>query len=255
MRSLFVLLSLVVMPVLGYNPQLGKRNFEIAAATYCPHLEQWNCIHCVSNIEVYDTIVGDTNIAILGDKEQNATVFAFRGSSDIENWVSNFEVLFTEPYPDKSIKVHKGLHAEYMLYKDILTRYLDVDKKIIITGHSSGGAVGMFFAYDIFKTHKVTVFSYGKPRIGNEAFAQSASNIEHYRITHANDIVPHIPEEVLGYHHTNTEVWYPTDDGEQFQVCSNNEDKGCSNSCAPLRCVSVIDHLHYLGEGIGLNSC
>jgi len=238
-----------------YDPLLGKRNFEIAAATYCSNLAEWNCVHCVPNIEVYDTIIGDTNIAILGDKEQNATVFAFRGSSDIANWISNFEVLFTEPYADKSIKVHKGLHAEYMSYKDILVQYLDKNENIVITGHSSGAAVGTFFAYDIYKTHKVKVFSYGKPRIGNDAFALSASQIEHYRITHANDIVPHIPEEVLGYRHTNTEVWYPNDDGQQFRVCTDNEDKSCSNSCAPLRCVSVEDHLHYMGEGIGMTAC
>ena len=111
----------------------------------------------------------------------------------------------------------------------------------------------MFFAYDI-KRLNVSVYTYGKPRIGNAEFAKSAENITHYRITHHNDIVPHLPEEVFGYRHTNSEVWF-SDDSDNYILCANGEDPNCSNSCAPAKCTSVSDHLYYMMTNIGSVYC
>ena len=230
------------------------RNLQLAAATYC-NFSNWDCVHCVTGITVQDAIIGDTNIIIATDSIQNATVFAFRGSTNINNWISNFEFEFDSPYPDPAIKVHKGLHREYLKYKETIFQYLPtLDTKIIITGHSSGGALSMFMAYDIYKSYDVTVYTYGKPRIGNSAFVDSAKDIEHYRITHHNDIVPHIPEELLGYQHTGMEIWY-YDDSDKYKICKNNEDPECSNSCAPIHCNSISDHLYYIGMNIGSDYC
>ena len=239
-----------------YNPLIAKRNLEISASTYCPNLSDWNCSHCVQDIELYHVITGDTNIAIMRDNIQNSTVFGFRGTSNIENWVSDLKAEFIQPYSNQNIKVHKGLYTEYMLYKDILFQYIDINDKITLTGHSAGGALGMLFAYDIYNTNSIkdlSVYTFGKPRIGNQAFAESAKNITHYRITHAKDIVPHVPEEILGYFHTNTEVWYYNDN--DYKICVDSEDITCSNSCAPVHCVSIEDHMKYMDTMIGSDSC
>lgn len=242
-----------------YDDIIAKRNLQLAAATYCStdKIQSWNCVHCVPGITVQDAIIGDTNIIVASDDIQNATVFAFRGSVDIENWISNFEFEFTSPYSDPAIKVHKGLHQEYLKYKDTLFRYLPVPTpgaKVVITGHSSGAALSMFMAYDIYKSYDVSVYTFGKPRIGNDAFVESAKPIQHYRITHNNDIVPHVPEEVFGYRHTDTEIWYDND-GDEYRICETNEDPNCSNSCAPIHCDSINDHLYYMGTNIGSDSC
>jgi predicted lipase len=241
----------------SYDENIAKRNFQLAAATYCSadKIHSWDCVHCLPGITIKDAIIGDTNIIIANDPVQNATVFAFRGSVDIQNWISNFEFEFTSPYPDPAIKVHKGLHKEYLKYKDALFRYLpEKDAKVVITGHSSGAALSMFMAYDIYKSYDVSVYTFGKPRIGNSAFVESAKPIEHYRITHHNDIVPHVPEELLGYRHTDTEIWY-YDDGDKYKLCDANEDPECSNSCAPIHCDSISDHLYYMGTNIGSDYC
>jgi len=239
----------------AYDEDIAKRNLQLSAATYCDtdEITNWDCVHCVSGIELKQTIFGDTNIIIADDTVQNATVFVFRGSSNIPNWISNIELRFIAPYSDTNIKVHRGLYNEYMKYKDILLMHLSREK-VIITGHSSGAALSMFMAYDIHKTHDVTVYTFGKPRIGNQNFVDSAKNITHYRITHHNDIVPHLPEEVLHYRHTNTEIWY-TGDGSNYKICENSEDPDCSNSCAPIHCDSIDDHLLYIGIKIGSDSC
>jgi hypothetical protein len=253
--KIFSLFPFLFAFVFAYDENIAKRNLQLAAATYCSKFEivNWDCVHCLSGIELKGTIFGDTNIIIADDSVQNATVFAFRGSSDIQNWISNLKFEFTAPYSDPAIKVHSGLYQEYMKYKDTVLPYLS-NNKIIITGHSSGAALSMFMAYDIHKTHDVTVYTFGKPRIGNQNFVDSAKEITHYRITHHNDIVPHVPEEVLHYRHTNTEIWYPGDD-EDYKICEKNEDPNCSNSCSPIHCDSIDDHLLYIGTNIGSDYC
>jgi hypothetical protein len=258
------LLSFITVTILPsviaflYDEGVAQRNIQLAAATYCgtDEIRNWNCKHCVPEIDVIDVIIGDTNIVIAFDTIQNATIFAFRGSVDIKNWISNLEFDFTSPYTDENIKVHRGLYNEYLLYKNTLMGYLPKDRhnKIVITGHSSGAALSMFLAYDIRNDYDVTVYTFGKPRIGNANFAESANQINHYRITHHNDIVPHLPEEVLHYRHTNTEIWYSGDD-DKHNICVTNEDNACSNSCAPLHCDSIDDHLYYMMTNIGSDYC
>ena len=239
--------------VFGFDLGITTRNLHIAAASYCniDQLTNWNCKHCLPEIQVQAIIPDESTIIIARDSVQNATVFAFRGSVNVENWISNLQFSVIAPYEDPDIKVHKGLYHEYLRYKDEISAYLVPGDKIIITGHSSGGAISMFFAYDIYKDYDVVVYTFGKPRIGNAKFAESANAITHFRVTHADDIVPHIPEEVFGYRHTGVEVWNYDDTTNNYKVCADNEDKSCSNSCAPLHCISIPDHLFYFGMGIG----
>jgi len=235
-----------------------KRNLHIAAASYCDigQLVGWTCKHCEPGIEVRSIISDESTIIVARDPVQNATIFAFRGSVNVENWISNFEFDVVAPYDDPEIKVHKGLYHEYLRYKKGISAYLVPGDQIVITGHSSGGAMSMFFAYDIYCDYDVVVYTFGKPRIGNSKFVKLASEIRHFRVTHSHDIVPHIPEEVLGYRHTGIEVWNYDDTDANYKVCNSlEEDDACSNSCAPIHCTSTSDHLFYLRMAIGSASC
>ena len=240
----------------GFVLETAKRNLQFAASTYSDidQLRQWDCNHCLPDITVKAIIPDESTIIIAHDSVQNATVFAFRGSVSLDNWISNLQFDVIAPYDDPDIKVHKGLYNEYLLYKDEITKYLVLSDQIVITGHSSGGAISVFFAYDIHTKYNVTVYTFGKPRIGNSRFAESAKNIRHFRVTHADDIVPHIPEEVLGYKHTGNEIWNFDNTEYNYKVCSSGEDDECSNSCAPIHCTSTKDHLFYLGMAIGSTS-
>ncbi len=251
MKSPIFCIYFLLAPVLAqFNVPTALRNLQIAASTYCDKTD-------IPGLTVIKEIRRATTVIIADDDVQDARIVSFRGSSDIENWISNFDAIFTEPYDDKTIKVHKGLHKEYLEYKSEIMEYLAPN--MVISGHSSGGAVTMFFAYDIHQTRKdinVTAYTFGKPRIGNDRFAESAKGITHYRITHHHDIVPHVPEEVLGYRHTSSEIWF-YDDTDNYKVCddSDGEDPNCSNSCAPLKCTSISDHLYYMTMNIGGPFC
>ena len=55
----------------------------------------------------------------------------------------------------------------------------------------------------------ITTYTYGSPRVGNEAFARFVfeQGDRNYRITHYNDIVPIVPPSRLDYQHVEPEYW------------------------------------------------
>lgn len=81
------------------------------------------------------------------------------------------------------------------------------DYKLVITGHSLGGAVATLAAA-VFRKQglELTLYTFGSPRVGNEALAKyiSASGTN-FRVTHLNDPVPRLPPLTLGYRHIEPE--------------------------------------------------
>ena len=53
----------------------------------------------------------------------------------------------------------------------------------------------------------ITYYTFGQPRVGNNIFASYFSSLlSDYRVVHYADVVPHLPPEILGFHHVPTEV-------------------------------------------------
>ena len=274
-----------VQPTLGSSdlPPFIERNLHFSSASYCSErkIHSWECgIHCTKTPEIKGSDIWTTNdgttIMTFHDPIQNAQIISFRGTSDVENTISDLRLGLFSPYHERPhVKVHKGMYLEYLKYRDeiveeIVNLGLANDTTIVSTGHSSGGALAMFFGVDLYTQYRefgfnqppeMTVYSYGKPRIGNNEFVEWVHDLDiaHVRTTHAHDIIPHLPEEILGYHHTSHEIWYKDD--TNYRICNDvgddwmNEDPDCSNSCAPLLCISLPDHLKYLGYDIGIFAC
>ena len=87
--------------------------------------------------------------------------------------------------------------------------------RMIVTGHSLGGALATLAAADIRKiddpwySENTELYTYGSPRVGNEAtarFLTKQSNYS-YRVTSMHDPVPRIPSVFLGYWHMQPEYW------------------------------------------------
>jgi len=241
---------------------------SLAASAYCSktELEQWNCKTCSQNVSDINVIDDDTRIIMAYDASLKSHFISIRGSSDINNWISNLETRIIYPYFDKNIGVHNGLYYEYLLYKERLISYvqgLDENDSLIITGHSSGSGVGSFLAYDLvaeglFLYSNINLYTFGSPRIGNKAFVKSfiSFDIPHNRVTYKKDIVPHLPQELLGFVHIPHELWFTS--SSEYKQCydmGDYEDDSCSNSCSPFSCTSVSDHLNYLDYTIGSDAC
>lgn len=265
----FFLFSLVT----SYDPTFSKHCTELAQSTYCVSSpEQWNCITCDSTIKL-DYVVEENGVRALQgyDSTTQSLFVAFRGSASIQNWIDNIKISQITPYDDESIGVEKGFYKSYNYLKvDLFDNLSILSKKygtrnILITGHSLGAAMATLMTYDIitlFPSYVVThLITFGSPRVGNSKFVESFNeqyeNV-YYRITHYYDMVPHVPEEFMGYLHVSNEVWY-NEGNTDFIICDdyNIEDNRCSNSCSPIHCTSTSDHLYYLNVSMGsdINNC
>ncbi|KNC56171.1 lipase [Thecamonas trahens ATCC 50062] len=192
-------------------------------------------------------------------------VVAFEGSHNTQNWIVNLQFLKADfDYPGaEHARVHGGF---YKAYKNI---QVDVendvgalvdqfpDYQVYVTGHSLGGALAAFAALDITVNRPhvpVNVYTFGSPRVGNDAFqlyfqAQISNSI---RVVNKADIVPHLPPRAFNFHHVPREVW--VEKSGVIVVCNGSgEDPHCSDS---LRTPwSTKDHLEYLGVVQGQGAC
>ncbi|GLC58164.1 hypothetical protein PLESTB_001325800 [Pleodorina starrii] len=74
--------------------------------------------------------------------------------------------------------------------------------RVIFTGHSLGGAMATLAAYDLaarktdgFFSGDVQLYTFGSPRVGNQAFMEAFNNMvpNAWRFTNTDDIVPRVP--------------------------------------------------------------
>jgi len=96
----------------------------------------------------------------------------------------------------------------------------------------------------MFSIEVNSLYTYGTPRVGNGAFHDFHAKVvpTSYRITHFADPVPHLPLLLMGFYHTDTEVFYQ-ENNIQYKICTGAEDRSCANSV--LLPFLVTDHLSY----------
>lgn len=127
----------------------------------------------------------------------------------------------------RDCRVHNGFRAAFSSVREhVLDVVQDVKKdsqykKVVVTGHSLGGAVAtLASAYLRKKGHDCDLYTYGSPRVGNRQFArfvEQQSKGDNYRIVNQLDIVAAIPLAGLGrfpwllrnrYDHIFPQWWY-----------------------------------------------
>jgi hypothetical protein len=248
--------------VISFSP---LQALQASQTSYCDStsITEWTCETCDPTM-TFESIVehhGERGILGVYEKERVLLV-AFRGSSNIQNWLDNVQFSRICPYEDApDVCVEKGFYKvfEYMK-EDVMKELMRLSgtygtQKVVCTGHSLGAAVATLFAYHIQQEYgakwDVSLITFGSPRIGNKAFVEGGPR-HGLRITHANDMVVHVPQMILGYEHVPHEEWYNEDNSDSMECDDEDgEDPNCSDSCGPLRCTSVDDHLYYLNISLG----
>ncbi|KAH8828777.1 alpha/beta-hydrolase [Flagelloscypha sp. PMI_526] len=184
------------------------------------------------------------------DRLENTIVVAHEGTNpdDLISVFNDLEVILvplkTDQFPlfaNSGAEVHNGFQDSfYGGARDILRTVQDAlisknSNKVLLTGHSLGGAVAVMDAIMLKQfldsSIDIKTITFGTPRIGNQEWADLVDQIldtTHIFITNKNDPVPQLPPETLGYRHSSGEV-HITDD-EDFVTCpgQDNEAEQCS---------------------------
>ncbi|AIS12511.1 lipase [Pseudomonas chlororaphis subsp. aurantiaca] len=104
------------------------------------------------------------------------------------------------PFESTNGKVHNGFYGSAKAVRKFITTYLDKfysGQKLVITGHSLGGAVALLVAEMLRLregfTYDILLYTYGSPRAGDKTFVENAKALVHHRIVNQNDPVPSVP--------------------------------------------------------------
>ena len=275
LSMLSVLSVLSVHATTKYDESLAKIAINLSQASYCVS-SVWTCATCDTANTLEAVVESHGERALVGYNTNIDSLFvAFRGSTNIQNWLDNIQFRKIYPYNDTSIGVEKGFYKAYENIRSEVMDALDAARQkyttnhLLLTGHSLGAAITTLMAFDMAvattvattvdvvkeNMYSLTVYTFGSPRIGNAPFVQSFSKCvtSNSRVTHYYDMVPHLPQEALGFLHVPYETWY-NEDNTMYTTCTDDvdhEDDACSDSCAPVHCTSTSDHLNYLGIPMG----
>ena len=142
-------------------------------------IKDWSCPHChkykMESISVFYTSDKSLQGFACYSPGLSSIIVSFRGSNNLENWITNLNTIQTD-YPGCSkCYIHKGF---YDAYKSIgayvrgevsKLKSLYRSAQIMITGHSLGGALASLAAVDIHKNigNVQQLYTFGQPRVGN----------------------------------------------------------------------------------------
>jgi predicted lipase len=189
-----------------------------------------------------------------------AAVLVFRGTEPLSltDWIKD-DLDFPKLKPTHftncdNCMVHAGFYDSYMVLRPgILSAFAQLGilpgSTVWVTGHSLGAAMASIAMFDLQGQgyHVQQSYTFGQPRVGNAAyyaaFTSQLGAAGEFRVVHNCDPVPHLPLQLMGFHHVATEVWY--DEGqEHFSICDGSgEDPACSKCLLP---VDIFDHLNYV---------
>ncbi len=167
----------------------------------------------------------DTRALLLRGEKQ--LVLAFRGTASFKNVITDIKISKIK-YPKRRLffrkyKSHKGFSNAYLGIRDQLIKdykeHLQKNDRILMTGHSLGGALATIAALDFKRTlkykNKLAVYTFGSPKVGNDDFVRVYNKKvkNSFRIVNDEDIVPQSPP---GFEHVNNYVLI--DEGERIIV-------------------------------------
>lgn len=260
--------ALYLNTTISYDENEAYTGVYLSSAAYCGASEYMsiNFKDLLKGFVVTNVIDAPTSDVqgFIGYLPSDSSIYVvFRGSSSIQNWIVDLDVLKTEytTFPECGCQVHAGFFkSEQYVINDIITEVKSLREKfpsyhVKTTGHSLGAALAALAALDLIASGiPTTSYTYGQPRVGDEKFASFVSSkLSIVRVTHNKDIVPHVPVTTgMDFYHMCREAF--ENESGAVRLCDTScEDPTCSDQFR-LAQTTVDDHLHYLGVDLTCGS-
>lgn len=205
-----------VIPATSFEFSGNGYNLETAAilADFC-HLSYFSPTFVKKQLTLqgftsFQWIEGDaTDTQVFIVRKGGYQIICFRGTESVEDVLVDLWFKKKQATGGKGA-VHAGFQAALYEVWPQLERSLDKNSKIIVTGHSLGGAVAQLMANRLALTnyHVSGVYTFGSPRVGNSKFKTAYnSRLADKTFLHINnkDAVTAVPLEILGFYHLGAE--------------------------------------------------
>lgn len=159
-----------------------------------------------SYIKYYQNKKTDAECVILDDDEHAIKHIIFKGTDSLIDWEYNldfFPVALTDERPE--FKIHRGFYEQWLSLSEWIIKEIETDglnlkrKKVVISGHSLGGAIAIICAiylYCISDTLVQNVITIGAPRavcIDMKEWYDKRLKKRTIRIIDIFDTVPKLP--------------------------------------------------------------
>ncbi len=161
------------------------------------------------DVRFFDDLKTDTQVTVLESKDHFMVMSS--GTSTIKDWMGNLK--FSSQVQAEGT-YHLGFYESFKSVEKKIKEYINskVQKKVIFTGHSLGGALSqIFLAKSLFEENFLSisriesVVTWASPRVFGSNLSKKledkirSENINFVRIVNSKDLVPHLPFQALDY--------------------------------------------------------
>lgn len=151
--------------------------------------------------------------ACFGKSVDGSLIISFRGTNSTTDVADDIYVV-KRHFLIQNINcgwVHAGFLNYYTRLHTLIWDKIKTipSEKIIITGHSLGGAAATICALElaILLNKKVECYTFGSPRVGDKTFASKFNEMvpKSVRVVNRGDIITHVPN-LIRFRHVNTNL-------------------------------------------------
>lgn len=163
MRSIviFAILLAILGSATAYSTVLALDLGYFSSAAYesAASIESWTCNACkrskVVDVKVFSNSIGGIQGFTGYSQTLNAVIVCFRGSNNIQNWLINLSTTRSTYSACSGCSVHTGFLDGYNLVASAVRAAVNTLRakyrtaKLMVTGHSLGGALAILAAADL----------------------------------------------------------------------------------------------------------